>query len=84
MTKRDTYKYELKDGNTVVYVGTTSNPLKREQKHRSEGKIFGHLKIVGRISTKTGAENWQEKRLETYRTFHDGFNPKYNRTINGK
>ena len=28
--KRDTYKYELKQGNKVVYVGITDDPGRRE------------------------------------------------------
>ena len=42
--KRDTVTYELKQGNTVVYVGTTNDPERREQEH-DEGKQFSHMNI---------------------------------------
>jgi predicted GIY-YIG superfamily endonuclease len=40
--QRDTYKYELKDGKKVVYVGITNDPERREAQHRQE-KNFGTM-----------------------------------------
>ncbi len=37
---RDTYKYELRDGNRVVYVGITNDLERREAEHRAEGMDF--------------------------------------------
>ena len=59
--KRDTYKYELKQGNKVVYVGITKDPNRREQEHRDEGKRFTSMNIVGNASTRQGASAWEEE-----------------------
>lgn len=48
MAKRDTYKYELTQGNKVVYVGITNNPERREAEHRQD-KDFTTMRIVGCI-----------------------------------
>ena len=48
---RNFYKYELKEGNKVVYVGITNNPDRRENEHLLEGKNFDKMDIVGRVST---------------------------------
>lgn len=83
MSKRDTFKYELKNGNKVVYVGITNDPEVREKQHQKDGKKFGHMKVIGRATTEDGAKKWESKRLETYRGTHKGKNPKYNKTDNG-
>ena len=36
MEKRDTYKYILKDGNKVMYVGITDDPQRRESEHKRD------------------------------------------------
>lgn len=48
---RNIYKYELKEGNKVVYIGITNNPERRENEHLLEGKVFDKMNIVGRVST---------------------------------
>ena len=53
MAKRDTYKYELTQGNKVVYVGITNNTERREAEHRQD-KDFTTMRIVGRPSTLSG------------------------------
>ena len=40
MANRDTYKYELRNGNKVVYVGITNDLGRREAEHRNEGMKF--------------------------------------------
>ncbi|GHU63704.1 hypothetical protein FACS1894123_07010 [Bacteroidia bacterium] len=42
---RDTYKYELKNGNKVEYVGITNDPERREAQYRQE-KNFDTMNIV--------------------------------------
>jgi len=81
--KRSTQKYELKQGNKVVYVGITDNPAQREIQHR-QTKNFDTMKIVGRSSTRGGAEQWETDRLDTYMKNHKGELPKYNQTKTGK
>jgi predicted GIY-YIG superfamily endonuclease len=80
---RDTYKYELKQGNKVVYAGITNDPTQRETQHHQE-KTFDKMQIIGRVSTREGAEKWETDRLETYMRNHKGELPKYNKTTTGK
>ena len=81
--ERNTKKYELKQGNKVVYVGISDNPKQREAQHRQD-KNFDKMKIIGRVSTRKGAEQWETERLDTYRRNHGGELPKYNDTLTGK
>lgn len=52
---KDTSKYVLKQGNKIVYVGITNNPERREAEHRQD-KNFDKMELVGRKSTRDGAE----------------------------
>ena len=79
MTKRDHWRYELKNGHKIVYFGITDDPERRETEHKSERKRFKRMNIVGPAVTQETAEQWEEKRLETYRRNHNGKNPKYNK-----
>ena len=78
--KRDHFRYHLKQGNKVVYVGITDNPERREQQHRDAGKMFSKLKTVGPVVKKDTAEKWEEDALKQYRSAHKGRNPRYNKT----
>ena len=80
--KQNTVTYELKQGNKVVYVGTTNDPGRREQEHVEAGKEFSHMKITSRRMTEEGAMKKEEERLKTYRQ-NQGVNPKYNKDSNG-
>ena len=84
MAERDTYKYELLDGNTVVYVGITNDPARREREHRAEGMKFTSMRIVGRVSTNESAGMWEANRISTYKDNHNGNRPKYNGNDSGK
>ncbi|MGB7292125.1 MAG: GIY-YIG nuclease family protein [Thermodesulfobacteriota bacterium] len=79
-SKRDNYRYELRDKGSLVYVGITNDPEKREQEHKGERKRFTSMNIITPPVTQDSAERWEEKRLETYRTNHQGKNPRYNKT----
>lgn len=81
--KRDTYNYNLKKGNKVVYKGTTNDLDKRAQEHRRDGKEFDKIEKVGRAKTSDGASREEARQLERYRKNHKGDNPKYNKTDNG-
>jgi predicted GIY-YIG superfamily endonuclease len=83
MSNRDTVTYELKQGNKVVYVGTTNNPDRRQQEHDKSGKNFSKMNITSRKMTEEGAMKKESSRLDTYRKNHSGSNPKYNKTIDG-
>jgi len=80
---RDVYKYELKQGNKIVYAGITNDPTQRETQHR-QGKTFDKMQIIGRVSTREGAEKWETGRLKIYMKNHNGELPKYNKTTTGK
>lgn len=80
--KQDTVTYELKDGNKVLYVGTTNDPERREQEHKDSGKKFGHMSITSRRMTEEGAMKKEESRLKTYRK-NNGKNPRYNNDNDG-
>ena len=60
---KDTSKYVLKKGNKIVYVGITNNPERREAEHRQD-KNFDKMELVGRKSTRNGAEQWEETGLK--------------------
>ena len=78
--KREYSRYHLKRGNKITYIGITNDPERREEQHRSEGKRFSHMRIIGPAVTKETAENWEEEALKNYRWSHGGKNPSYNKT----
>lgn len=80
---REHFRYELKDGRQVVYIGITNDPEAREQEHFDAGKRFSHLLVVGPAVTRDTAEGWDEDRLAAYRRSHGGRNPRYNKTETG-
>lgn len=84
MADRDTYKYELRDGNRVVYVGITNDLDRREAEHQAEGMDFTSIRKVGNITTRGAAEDWESKRIDTYKENHHGDRPKYNQNDSGK
>jgi predicted GIY-YIG superfamily endonuclease len=55
---RDTYKYEFKVGNKVVYVGTTKDISRREKEHKKTWPK-GQIVQVGRRTTEKAARNWE-------------------------
>ncbi len=81
--KRNTYKYELTQGNKVVYVGITNDPARREMEHRQD-KDFDRMRIIGRPSTLDGASQWETDRIQTYMRNHGGETPLYNQNEHGK
>lgn len=81
---RDTYKYELRDGNRVVYVGITNDLERRESEHRAEGMDFTSIHKVGNVTTRSAAEDWEAQRIATYKDNHGGDRPKYNQNDSGK
>ncbi|MBU7037633.1 MAG: GIY-YIG nuclease family protein [Theionarchaea archaeon] len=80
MNKRDSWRYELRHGHEIVYIGITNDPERRETEHKSERKRFTNMNIVGPSVTRKTAEKWEEERLRTYRRNHRKKSPKYNKT----
>jgi|GEM_PF-680046 len=76
--KRDTYRYELKDGRNVVYRGITKDPDKRFDEHRQD-KRFTDMWIVGPAVSEKTARKWERQSLQSYRRSHRGKFPKYNK-----
>lgn len=81
---RNIYKYELKKGNKLVYVGITNNPERRKSEHLLEGKDFDKINLVGSVSTLKGALEWETDRIHTYMNNHNGETPKYNKNTTGQ
>ena len=81
--ERDTSRYELHQGNKVVYVGITNNPERRMREHEAD-KDFGKMVIIGRKVTRATAENWETERIATYKRNHSGERPIYNSNDSGK
>jgi len=81
--KQDTVTYDLKDGQKVVYKGTTNDPKAREEQHRTNGKRFTKMAVTSRKMTKEGAKKKETKALKTYRKSHHAKNPKYNKDTDG-
>lgn len=77
---RDTYKYEVYDGNELVYVGETNNLKRRESEHRRKKWNFTKMVRVGRVTTKESAYKWQGERLKTYMKNHKGNLPRYSKS----
>jgi len=81
--KQDTYNYNLKVGNKIVYKGTTNDLEARENAHRARGKKFDSIQKVGRAKTQESACKEESRQLKVYRQNNKGNNPKYNKTNNG-
>lgn len=81
--KRNTYKYVLKDGNNIKYVGITDDPQRRESEHKRD-KDFKKMEIIGQAVSRESAEKWETERINQYRRNHNGQVPPLNKTLNGK
>ena len=79
---RDTVTYELKNGNKVLYVGTTNDPERRLEEHVEQRKKFGPMKLTSVKMTEEGAQKKEAERLSTYRD-NQGENPPYNKDDDG-
>ena len=68
---RDAYKYEFKVGDKVVHRGITNDLARREREHRKEWPD-GHMKQVGRRTTKEAARKWEREHLKSGSTIKVG------------
>ena len=84
MPSRKTYKYRIKDGNRIVYYGTTHDLERREREHRNDGMDFTKMEKVGQITTNAAAGAWEEENIKRYMQQHGGKRPKYNLNDTGK
>ena len=83
MAKRDTYNYQLKDGNKIVYEGITNNPSRRLNEHLNAGKRFTKMEHNTYPTSRSTAKTREAEGLAHYRSTHNGNNPKYNKTDHG-
>lgn len=74
---RDTYLYELKDGNEIVYYGISYNPDLREVTHQ-RFKDFTHKRVISRALTRESAERREGEEIQRYQRQHGGVPPRYN------
>lgn len=60
---RDAYKYHFKKGNKIIHTGITDDLERREQEHQ---RTFGdgHIKQVGRATTRDAALVWEAEQAE--------------------
>ena len=58
--ERDTYKYHLKKGNTIVHRGVTNDLERRETEHQNEHP-GAKIKQVGRRTTREAALEWERE-----------------------
>ena len=56
---RDTYKYHFKRGNKIIHTGITNDLERREQEHKQAYGGSGHIKQVGRRTTRDAALKWE-------------------------
>ena len=61
---RDTFKYHFKIGNRIVHTGITTDLEKCEQAHKSTFGATGHIKTVGRATTRDAALKWEGKQTQ--------------------
>ena len=61
---RDSYKYHFKKGNRIVHTGITNNLERREQEHQERFGNDGHIKQVGRATTRDAALKWEREQAE--------------------
>ncbi len=80
VTKEGYYRYELRDGSEIVYIGITRHLPKKKAKHKAKGWQYTKMDIIGLKVTKESAKQWKKEGLEQYRRTHNGRNPKYNET----
>ena len=75
---RDTWLYELKDGNEIIYYGISSDPDERAIQHSNAGKKFTHINVKSVALTKRSAEERERQEIQRYQRQHGGRGPKYN------
>ena len=75
---RDTWLYELKDGNEIVYYGISNNPDTRAIGHANSRKAFTHLNVISVALTRESAERREGQEIRRYQRQQGGRPPKYN------
>lgn len=61
---RNTYKYHFKVGNKILHTGITNDLQRREQEHKQDFGINGHIKKVGNATTRDAALQWESEQTK--------------------
>ena len=61
---RETYKYHFKKGNRIMHTGITNDLERREQEHKKTFGESGHIKQVGRATTRDAALEWESEQAK--------------------
>lgn len=83
MSERTNVVYELKVGNSIVYIGQTNDPARREMEHQRD-KDFTSMKVVTPKLTQESANRRETELIQNYMRNHHGNPPKYNNNTTGK
>ena len=75
---RNTWLYELKDGNEIVYYGISNGPDDRLIEHSNSNKQFTHMNVKSVALTRSSAERRETEEIQRYQRQHGGRAPKYN------
>jgi len=76
---RDTWLYQLKEEQTIVYYGISNDPDRRSGEHSRCGKRFTHHRVIGRAVTRESAHRRECTEIHRYQKQHGGRPPQYNR-----
>ena len=61
MATRDTLKYDFLRGGRIIHSGITTDLDRRESEHQREFR-GGHIRQVGRRTTREAAMNWEGRK----------------------
>lgn len=60
MADRDTYRYHMKQGNSIVHRGVTNDLERREAEHQQEHP-GAHIEQIGQRVTRDSALRWERE-----------------------
>lgn len=61
---RNTFKYHFKKGNKIIHTGITNDLDRREREHQQRYGDGGHIKKVGRATTRDAALKWESEQAK--------------------
>ena len=64
--RRNVYRYTLRQGNKILYVGQTTSPRRRAGEHRRSGKP-GKMRLEGPRVNLDSALGWERGEIAAYR-----------------
>ncbi len=79
MKKRDTYVYDLKNGNTIVYYGISNDLKEKEEQHQRTSKDFSDMRKITNPMYRENAKKKETEFIQRYQRQHGGEPPEYNK-----